>query len=70
MVKLWEKYDDLLLPEARAKEEYYKCFDGFAEGWGFVFHRRSRRPPENILNAMLSFGRGRIFFHKLEMKNS
>ena len=55
-VKQCESYEDLLMLEAQAKEAYYKCFDLFVEGKGLCFDRRSRRPPQNELNAMISFG--------------
>ena len=55
-VKQCNDYELLLTLEARAKEEYYKCFDLFVEGKGFCFKRRSRRPPRNELNAMINFG--------------
>ena len=49
-------YDELLLLEAQARQFYYRCFDSFIRVEGFVFEKRSRRPPLNEVNAMLSFG--------------
>lgn len=49
-------YENLLLLEANLRREYYQCFDLFTEGTGFVFEKRSRRPPRNPMNAMISFG--------------
>lgn len=48
--------EKLFLLEAEGRQAYYSCFDGFLSGDEFRFDRRSRRPPENELNAMLSFG--------------
>lgn len=51
-----KQYDSLLMLEARARESYYSCFDSFLSDSGFRFDSRSRRPPKNEINAMLSFG--------------
>ncbi len=48
--------EQLLLLEARTKELYYDCFDGFLRKDGFTFEKRTRRPPQNEINALLSFG--------------
>lgn len=50
------EYENLLLLEARAREAYYECFDSFVKPEEFVFEKRSKRPPENEINAMISFG--------------
>jgi CRISPR-associated protein Cas1 len=46
--------------EGEAASRYFEVFDDMVEGPtdapGFRFERRSRRPPENELNALLSFG--------------
>ena len=55
-IKSCEDYENLLLLEARARKEYYKCFDFFIKSEDFVFEKRTRRPPENEINALLSFG--------------
>lgn len=49
-------YEKLLLLEAKGREAYYTCFDSFVAESGFSFDGRSRRPPENEINSMLSFG--------------
>lgn len=48
--------EKLLLLEARSRALYYSCFDCFLRSEDFVFDRRSRRPPRNEINALLSFG--------------
>lgn len=55
-IKNCKAYDSLLLLEARVREYYYSCFDFFIEKSIYCFHSRSRRPPLNEVNAMLSFG--------------
>ena len=49
-------YDQLLMTEAAVRKLYYGCYDWFIKAEGFSFGRRSRRPPKNPVNAMLSFG--------------
>lgn len=55
-VKKCDDYNDLLMLEARVRNAYYHCFDLFIRVEGFVFDKRTRRPPKNEVNAMLSFG--------------
>jgi len=60
--KLYEKiiecdnYERLLMLEAKGREWYYGCFDSFLEKSDFSFEKRSKRPPKNEINALLSFG--------------
>ncbi len=55
-IKCCEEYQALLLLEAKVRAAYFRCFDSFLAGSGFRFDRRSRQPPENEVNALLSFG--------------
>ena len=55
-IKLVSEYEKLLLLEAQARSIYYGCFDHFIQGAGFVFEGRTRRPPKNNVNAIISFG--------------
>lgn len=48
--------DNLMLIEARAKQKYYAAFNGILESEGFAFIKRTKRPPQDPLNAMISFG--------------
>lgn len=56
-----KKYDTLLLLEAKARELYYSCFDRFIDNEDFCFGKRTRRPPRNEFNAMLSFGNAVLY---------
>ena len=56
LVKKCNDYNELLLLEARIRNIYYHCFDSFIRVEGFAFDKRTRRPPKNAVNAMLSFG--------------
>ena len=48
--------EELLLIEARARQKYYSFFNEILSNHDFVFIKRSRRPPMDELNAMISFG--------------
>ena len=56
MIKENRDYDNLLLLEAQVRQFYYRCFDSFIRTEGFMYEKRSRRPPRNEVNAMISFG--------------
>ena len=56
LIKQCNDYDELLMLEARVRNAYYHCFDAFIQAEGFAFDKRTRRPPKNEVNAMLSFG--------------
>ncbi len=46
---------ELMALEGNSREEYYKAFDLIINNPDFVFEKRSRRPPKNNLNTLLSF---------------
>lgn len=48
--------ESLLLIEAKAKQFYYKQFDIVINGEDFMFEKRTNNPPENEVNAMISYG--------------
>lgn len=49
-------YEELLTIEARARKIYYSAFDMIIKRSEFSFEVRTRRPPRNMVNAMISFG--------------
>lgn len=49
-------YGNLLLLEARTRKVYYSCFDRFIRNPEFSFEKRTKRPPQNAVNAIISFG--------------
>ncbi len=55
-IKKCTDYQDLLILEARVRNAYYHCFDAFIRKNGFIYDKRSRRPPKNEVNALLGFG--------------
>lgn len=46
----------LMAIEGNIREQYYHAFDAIIEQPDFVFQERSRRPPRNYLNTLISFG--------------
>lgn len=48
--------EQLLLVEARARKSYYSAFAQILDGTDFDFTTRTRRPPKDPGNAMVSFG--------------
>ena len=46
----------MMMLEAQARQKYYGCFNSMLEGKQFYFDKRTRRPPQDPLNAMISFG--------------
>ena len=54
-IKLCKKPEALLVIEAQVKKTYYDLFDCFIKNKSFAFEQRSKRPPKNQVNAMISF---------------
>lgn len=46
----------LMAVEGHARESYYKSFDEILGVPAFEFDHRTRRPPQNYLNTLISFG--------------
>ena len=55
-MKKCDSYEDLLITEAQIRGIYYSCFDSFIRNKLFEFVARSKQPPLNAVNSMLSFG--------------
>lgn len=55
-MKKCKTIDELLLIEARSKQKYYQTFDAMISDENFMFEKRTKRPPQNPLNALISFG--------------
>jgi len=50
----------LMNVEARSRIEYYSCFDEILKG-DLKYEKRTRQPPENEINAMISFGNSLLY---------
>ena len=46
----------LMALEGSARDSYYRAWDAITETPAFRFDKRSRRPPKNAVNALISFG--------------
>lgn len=64
--------DSLMLVEARARRGYYEQFGRILERSDFTFAKRTRRPPKDATNAMISFGNTLLYnrFLKIIWKTS
>lgn len=52
---------DLLNTEARIRIEYYSYFDKITKQQSFKFEKRTKQPPKNMLNALISFGNSLLY---------
>lgn len=53
--------DELLAMEGNGRQTYYQSFDAIVASDEFGFDGRSRRPPQNRLNALISFGNSCLY---------
>lgn len=53
--------EHLMQVEGQAREVYYRAFDLILQNPDFAFEERSRRPPRNRLNALISFGNSLLY---------
>ncbi len=51
-----ESITELMAVEGNTRELYYKGFDIIINDKDFMFEERTRRPPQNYLNTLISFG--------------
>lgn len=51
-----ESVNQLMAYEGNIRETYYKCLDSIINQPDFEFGQRTRQPPNNRLNALISFG--------------
>jgi len=53
--------DELMAIEGNIREQYYYSFDAILNNEHFIFESRTRRPPKNRLNALISFGNSLLY---------
>jgi len=53
--------EELMAIEGNIREQYYHCFDVILDKPDFVFAGRTRQPPTNRLNALISFGNSMLY---------
>ena len=56
-----EKTDALMGLEGNVREYYYKAFDRITNDPEFAFESRTRRPPRNRINSLISFGNSLVY---------
>ena len=59
--------DQLMLIEARAKKEYYETFNNLITNKYFTFTKRTKRPPKDEINALISFGNTLLYNRVLKI---
>ncbi len=53
--------EELMAIEGNIRELYYRSFDDIVNNALFNFERRSKKPPENHLNTLISFGNSLLY---------
>lgn len=53
--------EEMMALEGNIREVYYSTFDEILGDPDFIFERRSRRPPKNQLNTLISFGNSILY---------
>ena len=53
--------EQMMAIEGNIREEYYAAFDNILENSTFVFDVRSKRPPLNKMNSLVSFGNSLLY---------
>ena len=52
---------ELMAVEGNIRERYYSAFDAIVSKPEFCFGERTRRPPQNYMNALISFGNSILY---------
>jgi len=53
--------EELMAIEGNIREQYYYSFDKILNNEHFVFEARTKRPPKNRLNSLISFGNSLLY---------
>ncbi len=53
--------EELMAIEGNIRDQYYGGFDAIVEDEEFAFQKRTRRPPKNRINALISFGNSLLY---------
>lgn len=57
--------EELMSVEGKIKQEYYHSFNVIIDNEEFEFDKRSKRPPKDYLNALISFSNSMIYTYVL-----
>lgn len=60
-IKEQDSTDRLMAIEGNIRDQYYSAFDEIIDDENFKFEARSRRPPKNRINALISFGNSLLY---------
>ncbi len=61
LVPQQDSTEELMALEGGGRELYYKAWDSILKGEDFEFGKRTRRPPANRVNALVSFGNSLMY---------
>ncbi|MEK4180219.1 type I-B CRISPR-associated endonuclease Cas1b [Aeribacillus sp. FSL K6-1121] len=56
-----QSVEQLMASEGHTREKYYSTFDTIIQHPDFIFEKRTKRPPHNRLNALISFGNSIVY---------
>lgn len=56
LISSQDDIDQLMAIEGNIREAYYNAFDSIVNDENFAMEERSKRPPKNRMNALISFG--------------
>ncbi len=56
---------ELMMKEARIRKIYYGCFNGIITNNDFVFIKRTKRPPKDLINSLISFGNSIMYLQTM-----
>lgn len=59
--------NELMLIEAKARQQYYQTFNLIINNENFIFTKRTKRPPQDPINALISFGNTLLYTHFLHL---
>lgn len=60
-IDTYDEVSQLMAIEGNIREKYYQAFDKILENPDFVFESRTRRPPRNNINTLISFGNSLMY---------
>uniref|UniRef100_A0A7C3MNE4 CRISPR-associated endonuclease Cas1 n=1 Tax=Dictyoglomus thermophilum TaxID=14 RepID=A0A7C3MNE4_DICTH len=56
-----KKVDEIMGLEGNIRDIYYSCFNDITENEDFFIKERTKRPPSNYMNALISFGNSLLY---------
>lgn len=60
-IEIKKTTEALMAIEGNTRDLYYRAFNKIINNGDFEFERRSRRPPHNRMNALISFGNSLVY---------